>query len=422
MKILHVSTLDKGGAAIAAIRLHKRLVAEGISSSLLTSSKSRNDIPNHFEFTGTFLNAKPLLPALTLWNYLKEKLTGNYRKELFAYNDRINNRREIIFPSSEKGTNTFEMFSFADSIYDITSTPCYQAADIIHLHWVSGFLDYESFFSKNVKPVIWTLHDENPLLGAFHYKADSERNKERYKDVDQEIRILKVKSVNKQEKLLVVSPSNWLRERALKSDIFINRKTVTIRYGLDTAIFKPGDKVFSREIFGLPKDKTVLLFVSEILSNFRKGMDLLLPLIHDKDLESLHFAFIGSGSTELEGNNITQLGVINDERLMALAYSCADAYILTSREDNLPNTMIESLCCGTPVIAFPIGDNKEIISENGGIVANEVSSDSLKKALLSFIEKKKQFDPEKISEQARKKFNDQNLATSYITLYNELMN
>ena len=42
-----------------------------------------------------------------------------------------------------------ELFSFPNSNYDITTSPLYQEADIINLHWVAGFLDYESFFSKN---------------------------------------------------------------------------------------------------------------------------------------------------------------------------------------------------------------------------------------------------------------------------------
>ncbi len=422
MKVLHVSTLDKGGAAIAALRLHKRLVAEGISSSFLTSSKSRNDIANHFEFTGTLLKTKPPLPALTLSNYLQEKVTGHYRKELLAYEKLVSYRRDIIFPNTENDIDTFEMFSFADSAYDITSTACYQEADIIHLHWVAGFLDYESFFDRNKKPIVWTLHDENPILGAFHYQADKERNRHSFKDIDREIQVIKKKSISKQDKLLVVSPSNWLRGRALKSDIFENRNICTIRNGLDTAIFKSQDKMFSREVFGLPEEKTVILFISEILSNFRKGMDLLLPIINDKELEDLYFVFIGSGNPKFTGSNIKQLGVISDERLMALAYNSADAFVLSSREDNLPNTMIESLCCGIPVIAFPIGDNKEIISTTGGVIADETSSVSLKKALISFIDNKKRFNPEKISEQSQKKFTDLNQATSYMTLYKELMN
>jgi len=422
MKILHVSTTDRGGAANSTIRLHKALVNEGISSALLTTYKSRSDIPYHFDYQGRRFFNKPEIPALTLKNYFKEKLTHDYGKALLSYNLKIQQRNELSTPKFENGIYSFEKFSFADSNFDITSTQPYQEADVIHLHWVADFLDYGSFFETNKKPVIWTLHDENPFMGAFHYEADERRNHEQYKSIDDAIRKIKTESVRKQKKLYVCSPSDWLRERASKSEIFKSREFFRIRYGLDTRAYRLYDRAFSRNLLGLPQDKFICLFVSESLTNYRKGLDRLSPLFGSNEFADVYFALAGKSKNAFTETNISHLGNISDERLMAAAYCAADVYLLTSREDNLPNTMIESICCGTPVIAFAIGDNEAVIAEtNSGMIVPEPSTDSLKITLRNFINEKERFNRDDIFKQATKSFENARQAKEYIELYTKIL-
>ncbi len=49
------------------------------------------------------------------------------------------------------------------------------------------------------------------------------------------------------------------------------------------------------------------------------------------------------------------LGRLNDDISLALVYSAADVFVAPSIQDNLPNTVMESLACGTPCVAFKIG-------------------------------------------------------------------
>jgi hypothetical protein len=66
--------------------------------------------------------------------------------------------------------SNYEVFSFPQTVYNITKHPLVQEADIIHLHWVANFLDYRSFFKQIQKPIVWTLHDLNPISEkGFHY-------------------------------------------------------------------------------------------------------------------------------------------------------------------------------------------------------------------------------------------------------------
>ena len=62
------------------------------------------------------------------------------------------------------------LFSIPYSEYtSLVDHPLVQEADIIHLHWIAGFVDYPTFFKKVDKPIVWTIHDENPGLGGSHY-------------------------------------------------------------------------------------------------------------------------------------------------------------------------------------------------------------------------------------------------------------
>jgi glycosyltransferase involved in cell wall biosynthesis len=111
-----------------------------------------------------------------------------------------------------------------------------------------------------------------------------------------------------------------------------------------------------------PVDKKILLFVSEEIENPRKGFDLLLEAMQTTVIPDLLTCVIGiSGRSSTTYPGIEFLGKITEERLMAVAYSAADALIIPSREDNLPNTMLESQACGTPVIHLKQGGYRKLL-------------------------------------------------------------
>jgi glycosyltransferase involved in cell wall biosynthesis len=107
---------------------------------------------------------------------------------------------------------------------------------------------------------------------------------------------------------------------------------------------------------------------------------------------------------------------------MSLAYNSADVFILSSLEDNLPNVMLESLCTGTPVIAFPNSGAEEII-QNGinGIITDEISAISLSKAITTFFNNKSSFNSVNISKEAHSRFSGKKHFKSYLNVYSSLM-
>ena len=405
MKILHINTFDSGGAANSAIRLHKGLLELGMDSKMLFLNRSDAIIP----FSAYYLTkAQNLL------------MKGLYKCKLYPT---IAKRTEKII---NKKKISGEIFSFAWSDFDITTHPFYLEADIINLHWVAGFLDYKSFFRKNKKPVVWTLHDQYAFTGTCHYSGSCHKFESNCIDcplvksnkVAQSLQY-KIKALTNFNNLVIVSPSKWLHELSMRSILFKQYKHFHIPYGLDTNIFKPHNYLFAREVFSIPENKKVFLFVCDDLNNKRKGFSLLLDALSKVNNDNVLFYAVGYAGKTIP--SVLTQGKVKDERLLALLYSAADAFILPSLEDNLPNTMLESLACGTPVIAFPHGGIPDLIEHNENGLIAEGSVKGLFNSINRILNNEITFDHKKISEDIKHNFSLVNQAQKYIGLYNTIL-
>lgn len=421
MKVLHINTASTGGAAIAAIRIHEALLENNIDSNLLTLYPSKKNIKNHFVFKGKSLKKSVEYPVLTLKNWIIEKFSKRYQLQKALENETDLYRKKMITPEVIDGVASFGLFSFPDSNFDVTELEIYKQADIIHLHWIAGFIDYELFFKKNKKPVVWTLHDANPFLGGFHHTDDELRNEKTHRVIDKKIKEIKYNAINNCRKIVVVSPSNWLANEAKKSKIFSNRRVVTIRNCISHDIFKQNDKVFSRKLLNLDLNKKIFLLASNDLKDFRKGIDLVLPIIESPLFKDFLFLLVGSNFEKLNLDNIVALNNINDELLMSVVYSASDFFILPSRLDNLPNTMLESIACGTPVISFPIGDTDELlVNSRCGIVTKKISTESLLE-LLKDENLEEKFNKDNLINFSQKIFSSRVVSENYISEYKKIL-
>lgn len=415
--ILLVSTYDTGGAAKSCLRLHIGLLQSKLKSKVLLKKKTVQGIPHTYEFP------------------IQDKQLG-IKKEIL---NKIRNLINLPFSKKERETLPFsrlhglEMYSFPHSEIDITNSFLYRQADIINFHWVANFLDWESFFKINNIPVIWTLHDMNPFLGIEHYvekylfkdenselnqiiKSDSEKH------FNKKIVEKKQASLKKFQKLTIVAPSKWLVEEAKKSSLFSCYNIHYIPYGLNSEIFNKRNKNLSREFFGIPKEKSVILFVAQSITNNRKGFTILKQAFDSLKSKDFILSMVGKNIPK-SMDNIFDMGSICDDRLMSLAYSAADVLVIPSLIDNLPNTALESIMCGTPVIGFPVGGIPEII-QNGlnGYLTDEVSVSSLHSTLVKFFENSNKFCSATIRENALKKYDSQIQARAYEKLFEEILN
>ncbi|MEM6630820.1 MAG: glycosyltransferase [Bacteroidota bacterium] len=394
MNILIVNTLDRGGAAKACIRLHQGLLKEGVHSKLLLRQQSHTDIPETYEFAFS--------PGSKL-DFVKQKVVGY----------QISKSKQKALTKRPKG---FEPFRIAKSPYPLHLHPLFEWADIVNLHWVTDFLDEASFFDSCRKPLVWTLHDMLPFTGGFHYKQGFPIDA--YQDLIERNLSLKKKAYAGAS-MHIVAPSKWLMNQSAASPLFSSFPHHNIPYGIDTEIFKSQNPEFSKEVLGLPKDKKIVLFVADSLANKRKGVHFLVEAIESLPSD-IALGFVGSDHLQINHSSCYPLGRIYDERLMAMAYSAADLFVIPSIEDNLPNTVIESLCCGTPVVGFDIGGVPDMVQPGlNGFLCPEISSGSLSQTIQKALNHP--FDTNAIRENAHEKYDESVQAKAYQELYDSLL-
>lgn len=418
MNILLVNTYDRGGAANACFRLHEGLLRRGINSKVLVKKKEKN-----------CLNTLSITKNELKYGFLKRKAKAVKR----ILN--IGEEQSLDAILLKKRDPRLELFSLPLSEYDITKTKVFQEADIVNLHWVSNFLDYESFFKNCNKPIVWTLHDMNPFSGGEHYR-------ETYKGFDEKSikpvkRILskreeaefrkiieyKKKALYNVKKLHIVVLNDWMKKQVENNSIFKKYEITKIENGIDPTVFSPRDKIFSRELLNIPKDKKIVLFVADGLKRYRKGFEILRKAFVSLKEKDLLLYVVGSDNLDFNSSeNVKYLGRINDERLMSIAYSAADLYVIPSLLDNLPNTIIESLLCGTPVIGFRTGGIGEMIEDGiNGYLIEEIDAYALKGAIADFFNKVDRLDPIMIRERALKKYSLSRQVDAYVSLYKKIL-
>jgi glycosyltransferase involved in cell wall biosynthesis len=252
--------------------------------------------------------------------------------------------------------------------------------DVINLHWVSGFLDYESFFRQvpRTTPIVWTLHDMNPFTGGCHYNLGCDRYLEgcgtcpqlgSSDEHDLSSAIWKRKravfSQLDPSRLKIVAPSRWLACEAKRSALFSRFPIAVIPYGLDVNdCFVPRDQEPIRDLLGIPRNARVVLFLAETTNNPRKGFDLLIDAIgrSANAVSDLFLVSLGSSKPSIDiPLPWLHLGSLDNDRFLSMVYSAADLFVICSVQDNLPNTVLEAMACGVPVVGTDVGGIPDMV-------------------------------------------------------------
>jgi glycosyltransferase involved in cell wall biosynthesis len=232
--------------------------------------------------------------------------------------------------------------------------------------------------------------------------------------------------LNKYNNIHISTPSEWLSQCSLSSKLFSKYQHYIIPYGTNSRLYKPFNRDFAKQVFGLPKDKIVLMFASDSLLNKRKGFQYLidaLDLLEINEKAKVCILAIGNNHQKIQNIDYYPVNYIKDERFMALAYSAADVLILPSIEDNMPLTMLDSLMCGNPVIGFAIGGIKDIIKNwENGLLSNDINAIGLKNQLQTFIYNLDKFDRNNIRKMTLDKFTIEIYAQEYLKLFNKISN
>ncbi|MHB1176799.1 MAG: glycosyltransferase [Daejeonella sp.] len=373
MKIIHLNTYaGNGGAGKACLRLNAALNKQGLDSHVAVNFLFENN-PEVCDLSKGFF-----LKWFTAGGIILERL----RSRIYT--------KPLPIP-----------FSIPLWGRDISNNPLLLSADVIHLHWINhAFLrpgDIAGLARLN-KPVVWTFHDSNAFTGGCHvrYSCDHYQNEcgncpvlkdPGPEDVSHRIWIQKYHAYQGL-KLNIIAPSQWMAESVRKSKLLATRNIVNIPNTLDTAVFKPLPKSEARAKLGIATDKFIMMsgFMPS-RKDLHKGTSYLVEaidiLIRDPrlDRENMELVIFGNRDDKnVPGFPVltTFLGTISSEEKLAYCYSAADVFLAPSLEDNLPYTVMESLSCGTPVVAFTTGGIPDMVQhKHNGYLAEYRSSEDL---------------------------------------------
>lgn len=312
--------------------------------------------------------------------------------------------------------------------------------DIVHLHWINGEMLSIKEIEKINKPIVWTLHDSWAFCGAEHHSAienDSRyingynKNNRNVGDSGVDLNRWIWNKKNKYWKdipLTIVCPSKWLYENCKNSYLFKNADIYNIPNCISTEDFSPLDKSIARELFNLPLNKKYILFGAINATNHPlKGYDILVKTLgklnNPSNIELLVFGS-SNGNQGLSNNIKTHfLGQFQDNVSLKLLYNAADIFVSPSMQENLSCVIIESLACGTPVVAFDIGGNGDIIKHNkNGYLAKPFNSDDLGKGINQILDHLNNYSTAGINKDIEYRFGESQVADVYEKVYKNILN
>ena len=401
MKVLLLNTYTHGGAAVACRRLENALREEGVFVKLLHAGETGNR-----------------------WPFYAERLS---------------------FLPFERDKSVRFSFSPANFGKNISKHPWVQEADVLHMHWVNqGFLSVEGIRDLIAlgKPIVWTLHDMWAFTGGCHYSGTCNHflqscgncpylGKPSPADLSHRVWARKQKVYS--PTLRIVTCSEWLANVARSSSLLKEMQISSIPNPIDTSVFQPVTNEQKRNFWlrkNLNPEIPKLLFVAMNVGEERKGFRFLQEALQKlkaqhADLQ-LDIVVMGKAQEETLATlpyPVHALGMIRDQQELAQIYGASDVFVIPSLEDNLPNTVMESLACGTPVAGFDTGGIPEMVGhQQQGFIAQQGDSETLANGIFWIL---RQADISLLRRQSREKvaslYANEIVAKRYVRVYEEML-
>ncbi len=369
LRIAMITTSDHGGAGLACLRSAQSLRAQGHEVTIYALFPQTPD--------ATYVWPLPIHSSHHAHSFQEDDLRHVWR------------RMAVLNRQEESHLVARELFSKAGSVIDATALGAVLAhSDVVHLHWVAGAVDFDDMAGMvRDKPVVWTFHDMNPITGGCHYSegCTGYENECRECPLLSEASDLAHRAWRRKrdayaqiKSLDVICPSDWLADCTRRSSLLGDRPVHVMPNIFPIESFKPTNRIVARQKLGLPLDKKLFVFGADSLNNQRKGGDILRDSLQylrkmESDgvpaIQDVEGIFFGASSLELDVP-VHAMGYVQDPVRLALIYSAADVFAFPSREDNAPQTVIEALMSGTPVVGFGVGNLPEtIVHEDTGYIA-----------------------------------------------------
>ena len=387
VKVLSVCSSDtKGGAARAAYRIHQGVKDLGVDSRMFVKEKRTkdSDVILLDEFVPRTSIYKAFDWTRNKWMNKSQRVQWNRYPE-----------RDDIYMSDLRGSDLHGALKKLDY-------------DVLHLHWINlRFISLKDL-PRN-KPIVWTLHDSWPFCGVCHYFFDCKAYQEQCGGCpflhsneahDLSYKIWKKKAgIYKNLDLHIVGPSQWMAECARHSSLLGGFPIKVIPNCLDVETFRPLDEneISSKwqELLQVSRKKPLVLFGAfNAVKDKVKGFDYLMSALKNvgekgraSDFELVVF---GVNKSELSFDlniPVHYVGYVYDTKELVSLYNLANIMVVPSLTENLSCSIMESLSCATPVVAFNIGGNGDLIEHKvNGYLAKEKDDADLAEGILWCLE------------------------------------
>ncbi|MEJ5378237.1 MAG: glycosyltransferase [bacterium] len=376
-RILQVSTSDGGGGAEkVAYNLHHTYLGRGYSAWLAVGYKWTDD-PGILVIADHSCGSLWTRFWFSIGNGLSS-LVGRVRGagRLRNYIQLIGQPRRLL--ETHRG---HEDFYFPGTWRLLDLTP--EGPDIVHCHNLhGGYFDLRAlpWLSQQV-PVILTLHDAWLLSGHCAHSFDCERWRTGcgqcpdltiYPAIRRDgtaYNWRRKKKIFEKSRLYVATPSRWLMqkvEQSMLAPAIVEARVIP--NGVDLSVFHPSEKPAVRAALGMPPNAKVLLFAANGIrrnpwkdyGTLRGAVALIAGSMRGQRL--LFVALGEDAPAERIGRaEIQFVPYQKDSAAVALYYQAADVYTHAARADTFPNTVLEALACGVPVVATAVGGIPEQI-------------------------------------------------------------
>lgn len=357
MNIVHLNAYDRhGGAEVVANNLIAVQQAAGHQSVALVGHKTDPDSP---------ALAFPLDPDL------------ERRDELYRHG----------WPDYEyRGS------------HQLMSHPVVQDADVIHAHNLYGgyFHPLSLIALSQFRPVIWSIHDMQPLTGYCSHALDCPRWQTGCGDCpdlhrpgphltfDNTAALWRDKSLIAQNsRLWLVGPSTWMASQISRS-LWREHPVHHISNAIDTRLFRPGDRLAARRKLGLPENVLIVggLARKGILAHPWKGGPYARAVLARLRVSHPDLIFLNLGADGASEESWMRPLASSDPETIREALHALDIFLYPSIADTGPLAVLEAMACGLPVVGFRVGGIPDFVTADAGILVEPLDTEQLAEAAL----------------------------------------